>query len=228
MCGRYTLTRSAEALGRALEREVGPGLTLPAYNASPGRQLPVVLDVDPARIVPASWGIHAASGSTADRLLVNARAETAHLRPAFRDSFRRRRCLVLADGFYEWQGKGTEKQPYRFTLVDEGVFAFAGLWSGEESPAYVVLTTRPNALTAPVHERMPVLLDRDAWPGWLDREADVGRLFEPFPEARMKGYPVSRAVNFSANEGPGLIEPVELRGLARGQGSPTTSKGGDW
>jgi putative SOS response-associated peptidase YedK len=122
---------------------------------------------------------------------------------------------VLADGFYEWKSLPEGKQPYRFTLTDHGVFAFAGVWSEGDVPTYVILTTRANGLTVQVHHRMPVMLARSAWPAWLGRDPDPEEAFRflgPYPEERMEGYPVGRAVNHSGNQGPELIEAVDSSG----------------
>lgn len=219
MCGRYTIAKSRQVLSELLGREVSAEITLPLYNASPGQLLPVILDRDPGRVVPLAWGVHMDAGRTAPRLLINARCETAHTRPTFRDAFRNRRCLVIADGFYEWQARPDGKQPYRITRKDEGVFAFAGIWMEvDRSRAFLILTTEANRVTRPIHDRMPVMLEDDEQAPWLDREATVPALralLDPYPENQMTAYPVSRAVNNSRNEGAGLIEPVRLENAQR-------------
>lgn len=199
-------------MSELLAREVSEGLTLPVYNASPGQLLPVVLDREPGRVVPVVWGVHVESGRLAGRLLINARSETAHEKPLFRDAFRRRRCLVIADGFYEWQAGADGKQPYRVTRIDGGVFAFAGIWMEiDRSPAFLILTTEPNRVTRPIHDRMPVMLEDAEQAPWLDPDATVSTLvslLDPYPENQITAYPVSRAVNNSRNDGAGLIQPV--------------------
>ena len=216
MCGRYTLGRNGKVVGKRLNRSVSGELHLPAYNASPGQHLPVILDRDPQSIVPAFWGMRPKTGRLAGRMMINARAETVHERPMFRDSLRHRRCLVIADGFYEWQQTDAGKQPFRITLAGGDIFTFAGIWmevGGE--PAYVILTTAPNRVTQPIHDRMPVILeDREQNP-WLDhglRVEDVLELLDPYPEEEMTAFPVDRAVNNSRNDGPELIEAVDLDG----------------
>jgi putative SOS response-associated peptidase YedK len=219
VCGRYTIAKSRQVLSALLRREISEDVSLPVYNASPGQALPVVLGREPGRVVPLAWGVHVASGRMAGRLLINARSETAHVKPMFRDAFRHRRCLVIADGFYEWQAGPDGKQPYRITRTDEGVFAFAGIWMEiDPSPAFVILTTEPNHVTRPIHDRMPVMLEDAEQAPWLDPDASVAALIgllDPYPENEMVAYPVSRAVNNSRNEGTGLIQPVQSESKQR-------------
>jgi putative SOS response-associated peptidase YedK len=195
-----------------LNAEVSADLLLPVFNASPGQKLPVVLDADPGRIVAARWGFPVPAPKRTGRIVINARAETVHQKPMFRDAFRERRCLVIADGFYEWQKRAGLKQPFRITIGDDEPFAFAGIWKEvDRQRVYVILTTGPNRVTRPIHDRMPVILERTEEAPWLDRRLDPERvraLLDPYPEDRMQAYPVSRAVNDSGNEGPALVEPV--------------------
>ena len=215
MCGRYTIAKSRQVLGALLRREVSEDVIAPVYNASPGQRLPVILDREPERVVPALWGFRTDAGRLAGRLLINARAETVHDKPLFRDAFRRRRCLVIADGFYEWQKRADGKQPFRITLRDDRLFAFAGLWmTRNRAPVFLILTTDPNGVTGPIHDRMPVILEEREQASWLERELptdEVRRLLDRHPEGEMTAYPVSRAVNDSRNEGPELIEPLAVQ-----------------
>ena len=213
MCGRYTIASARDVLSRFLDREIPVEIPLPVYNASPGQYLPVVLDAEPGKIVSALWGIRPWwSDDAPGRLLINARAETVHRKPAFRESFRERRCLVVADGFYEWKQTQDGKQPYRVTLTNGEPFTFAGIWMEVDGAvSYLILTTEPNRVTRPIHNRMPVMLEKQEQVPWLDRGLAAGevlRLLDPYPENAMKAYPVTRAVNSSRNEGPELIEPL--------------------
>ena len=211
MCGRYTVAGDPESLRRYYGAEFRE-VPRPIFNASPGQRLPVILDVEPGVIQPALWGLAVAFHGRPRRMLINARAETAHRLPTFRDAFRRRRCLVLADGFYEWKPASGGKQPYRIVLETEEPCAFAGIWeevAGE--PAYVILTTEANPELRPIHDRMPVILGRAEVAEWLDPDRGPGelkRLLRPYPGDAMRAYPVSRAVNNSRNQGRELIDPV--------------------
>lgn len=211
MCGRYTISKAQEVLGSFFGAEFSE-THIPIFNASPTQHLPAILDVDPGRILPVLWGIKPEWAHQKSRLLINARAETVNVRPTFRESFQQRRCLIIADGFYEWQATKDGKQPFRFTMKSGEPFAFAGIWQevGGE-PAYVILTTEPNAVTRPVHDRMPVILERREYRSWLDQDLPIGdilKLLDPYPEDAMTTYRVSKAVNSSRNEQPSLIEPL--------------------
>jgi putative SOS response-associated peptidase YedK len=212
MCGRYTVSKASEVLREHLGVEVSEEVTVPVYNASPGQHLPAILDVAPQKIQSILWGIHPKWAPQESRLLINARAETVHQRPTFRNAFRKRRCLVIADGFYEWQATERGKQPFRITLKTGELFAFAGIWEEMEGePAYVILTTPANRVTHPIHSRMPVILERQEYAPWLNDALpleDVRLLLDPYPEDEMTAYRVSKAVNYSKNEEPTLIEPL--------------------
>ncbi len=151
--------------------------------------------------------------------MINARAETVGERPSFREAFIRRRCLIPADSFYEWHGVGKARVPLRFTLKSGDLFAFAGLWEGWKQPdgewlhSCTIITTGPNALVEPIHDRMPVILPKDAEHIWLDPEntdlTDLRGLLVPYPAEQMEATQVSTLVNSPKNDGPGCIEPVE-------------------
>lgn len=213
MCGRYTIAKDQEALSGYFGAEFSETHQL-IYNASPGQCLPVILDVEPGIIQPALWGILAASRGRPRRMLFNARSETVDRLPAFREAFRQRRCLVLADGFYEWQTTEWGKQPYRIVLSTDEPFAFAGIWQERQGePEYVILTREATSVMKPIHHRMPVILDREELAPWLDRDRpvrDVLELLTPYPESPLRTYPVSGAVNKSSNQGRELIDPVAL------------------
>ena len=214
MCGRYTVTKDQKTLSLDFRGEFSE-THLPIFNASPGQHLPVILDVEPRKIQLAFWGIAAESEGRPCRMLINARAETVGRLPTFRDAFRQCRCLVIADGFYEWQATRFGKQPYRIVLNADEPFAFAGIWVGHQGePAYVILTTEANSITRPIHDRMPVILERDERALWLDGNRpvrDVFNLSNPYSENAMRAYPVSTAVNNSSNQGRELIDPVPPR-----------------
>lgn len=221
MCGRFTLFAPSDAL--AAQFGLDPGAeppTAPRYNIAPGG--PVLAIRQPSRdgkreavflrwgLVP-SWAKDPAIGHR----LVNARAETAGEKPAFRGAFRYRRCLLPADGFYEWTG-GRGKRPFHFRMRDGRSFAIAGLWDRWEAPdgsfaeTCTILTTAANVLVAPVHDRMPVILPPDAYGRWLDPDArDVpASLLVPFPDDAMTAWPVSPLVNDPRADAPQCIDPA--------------------
>ena len=163
-----------------------------------------------------SWAKDPSMGSR----MINARAETIAEKPAFRNALRRRRCLVLADGFYEWQRAGTSRRPMRVEMRPGEPFAFAGLWEtwrnpdGQAIPSCTIITTEANELIRPIHDRMPVILRRELEEFWLDRNvkdpAALGNVLNPYPTDAMAAYQVSSLVNSYANDGPGVIEPVAI------------------
>ena len=213
MCGRSTIAKDQEALSGYFGAAFSETHRL-IYNASPGQCLPVILDVEPGKFQPAFWGITTDLQGRPQRMLFNARSETVDRLPTFRDAFRQRLCLVIADGFYEWQTTGLGKQPYRIVLSTDEPFAFAGIWRERQGkPAYVILTMEANTVMRPIHDRMPVILERDKLAPWLDRGRpvrDVLKFLTPYSESLMQAYPVSGAVNKSSNQGRELIDPVTL------------------
>ena len=145
---------------------------------------------------------------------MNARAETVNQKPTFRDAFRNRRCLIIADGFYEWQASPSGKLPFRITLRDGQTFAFAGVWQEVDGVlAYTIITTRPNEIVSPIHDRMPVILSQEQHEQWLDPGLTVEdglKLLAPHSSADMTAYRVSKAVNRPITPGPELIEPLKV------------------
>lgn len=220
MCGRYTLTVSGDALAESFELPEIPELS-PRYNIAPTQEVPAVRveqEGGPRRLTPLRWGLIPfwADDPSIGNRMINARAETVTEKPSFRTSFKKRRCLVVADGFYEWKkAEGGAKQPYYIRLEDGEPFAFAGLWDrwqreGEEIHSFTILTTQPNDLVKPLHNRMPVILPREAYDLWLDPGvSDADRLLPllaPYDPEAMEAYPVSRYVNSPANDSPRCIE----------------------
>jgi len=195
------------------------------YNIAPTQPVPVIRQdpKEPVRQISTMlWGLipaWAADPSVASRM-INARSETASTRPAFRDALKSRRCLIPADGFYEWAKTGKGKQPFCFEVNGGELFAFAGIWDRWKDPtgnwveSCSILTTAPNAVTSPVHDRMPVILDPDGYDLWLDPGmkdvAEVSELLKPFDARQMRCYPVSTRLNRVANDDEECSRPVEL------------------
>lgn len=222
MCGRYTLTATPEQLAELLGLDQVPDFEA-RFNVAPTQPvaaLRVLVQGEGRQLDLLRWGLVPfwAKDAKIGNKMINARAETVADKPAFRAAFKRRRCLVLADGFYEWRRTPEGKQPYYITLEDGGPFAFAGLWErwdkGEGEPLLTctLITTTPNALMQQVHHRMPVILspgDYDLWldPAVQDRERLLP-LLRPFPAERMLAVPVSTLVNSPRNDLPECQEPV--------------------
>jgi putative SOS response-associated peptidase YedK len=222
MCGRFTLAASPKAL-----KELFPLFDqtelVPRYNIAPTQTVLAVRQLPQAarpEFVELRWGLipHWADDAKIGYSLINARAESAATKPAFRTAFRQSRCLILADGFYEWQKvEGSkQKQPYYIGLKDGSPFAFAGLaahWTKGETPidSCTILTTDANEMMEPIHDRMPVILDPGDFDKWLDptqHEPDqLQALLRPFPSERMKAVAISTYVNNPRNQGPACIEP---------------------
>jgi putative SOS response-associated peptidase YedK len=220
MCGRYTLKTPVEELAEEFGFEVSSMELPPNYNVAPTQEVAAILEEDGKRrlellrwgLIP-SWADDPSIGSR----MINARSETAPEKPSFRRAFRERRCLIPADGFYEWQRTNGAKQPYYIRMKEGRPFAFAGLWEswkddgGPEIRSCTILTTKPNALAAEIHDRMPVILPAGSYDAWLDPETGRDELYgllAPYPEDEMEAYPVSRFVNSPQNNDPRCIEPA--------------------
>jgi putative SOS response-associated peptidase YedK len=218
MCGRYTITTPAEKLAQLFDVEV-PSEYQPRYNAAPTQRLPVISNQQKRKISLYSWGIlpRWAQEQGSSQRLINARAETVAEKATFKSSFKKRRCLVVADGYYEWKKLNNKKIPHRIHLDEGQPFTFAGLWdtfegeSGEEEPAFVIITVAASPSIADIHDRMPCILDKDAADFWLSDSEDYEGLedvLRSFPDAHLKAYAVSTQVNSVKNDQETLIQPV--------------------
>jgi putative SOS response-associated peptidase YedK len=219
VCGRFTSTVESIEIARRFGVEAPEGYRA-RYNVAPTQQVLVIVD-DPEAGRFASmmrWGLvpHWAKTASISHKMINARAETVLEKPAYRSLVRSCRCLVPADGFYEWgMASDGRKQPIRFTLADVSLFAFAGLWTrwadkrtGELLDSCTIITTTPNELVAPVHDRMPAILPAEDEPLWLDPALPVGAaiaLLRPYPAERMLSAPASRRVSSVRHDDPGVL-----------------------
>ena len=220
MCGRYTLAADAELIEGRFDVQLAGLPRIPRYNVAPTQDVLTIAGQGPRRAGMMRWGLVPswAKDISVGNRMINARAETLAKRPAFRTALQRRRCLVVADGFYEWASVGNHRIPMRFTLKSGEPFAFAGLWerwkapSGEDILSCTIITTSPNAVMQPVHDRMPVMLSSEAESLWLDADAQdtetLTRLLVPFPAEEMDAYEVSSLVNSPRNDLPECIARV--------------------
>jgi putative SOS response-associated peptidase YedK len=220
MCGRFALYSAPFSLAKHFEAEAPPELR-PRYNVAPTQSIPIVREEDgKRRFALARWGLipHWAKDMDIGYHTINARAETVASKPAFRNAFRYRRCLILADGFYEWQvvpGSKT-KQPWFIVLRDREPMAFAGLWErwrsqeGDDLESCSIIVTDANELMRPIHDRMPVILAPEDWGAWLETEAkEAGGLqclLKPYSAEGMTAWPVSTMVNSPRNDSVECVE----------------------
>jgi putative SOS response-associated peptidase YedK len=221
MCGRYTLTLDPDELQElfGLSEPPPPGLA-PRYNIAPSQPVAVVPNRETRKLELFRWGLIPAwaKDPKIGSQMINARSETAAEKPAFRAAFKKRRCLILADGFYEWQRTETRKTPVYFQLEGGRPFAFAGLWEAWASPdqgtvhSCTILTTQANTLVAPTHDRMPVILPPDAYPLWLSpgelAAEQARRLLQPFAPEQMTVRAVSSRVNNPNFDSPECVRPM--------------------
>jgi len=220
VCGRVTLTLTLQEVAEILnlEEEID---WQPRYNIAPTQQVPVVVkEEDENHLRLFQWGLipYWAKDPSVGNKMINARAETIDAKPSFRHCFSKQRCLILADGFYEWKREGKTRIPYRFTLSDRKLFGFAGIWDTWKSPdgreifSCSIITTAPNALMAPLHNRMPVILEQAKERVWLDpffTDFEYLKSFlKPYPADLMHSYQVSACVNSANHDSRACIEPV--------------------
>lgn len=223
MCGRFTLTVDGQTLQLALGLDDTPQAQ-PRYNIAPTQPVAVVTNDAPKTLNHFTWGLVPfwADDPGIGSRMINARSETVHEKPAFKAAFQYRRCLIPADGFYEWRaaGKGQPKTPMYISLDKHSVFAFAGLWERWQSPdgseihSCTILTTDASASIQDIHHRMPVILQPDDYDTWLHAEDPAVRraLLKPFASDALHAYAVSRTVNKPANDSPANIQPVDENG----------------
>jgi putative SOS response-associated peptidase YedK len=223
MCGRYEVHTPVEEIARIFEAQLTEeAAALPArYNVAPTLRVPAVRLGRHGRALEAmTWGLVPGwAKDLSGPRPVNARAETVFEKPMFRNAIRRRRCLLPADGFYEWQQRPGAKQPYHVGMADGHVFALGGIWeywAREGQPPLVscaVIVTQANPLMAPIHDRMPVIVAPQDYAAWLSTDADdaaIARMLTPFPPERMRAFAVSTLVNNVKNDAPDLIQEIQI------------------
>jgi putative SOS response-associated peptidase YedK len=225
MCGRFALRTPPKSLAKAFGVEEVPEYEA-RFNIAPKQTIASVHQTPDGREMKfLRWGLVPswAKDASMSAKLMNARSETITEKPSFREAFKRRRCLIPSDGFYEWARAGGKKQPYFFRLRDEQPFGFAGLWDqwqggdGAVIESCTILTTEANDVLRPVHDRMPVIIHPEDYELWLDddeRKNELRRdLLQPFPAEEMLGHPVSTLVNSTRNQGTDLVAQVPINSL---------------
>ena len=224
MCGRFARKRSASIMAKDFGVQEISGELEPSFNIAPTHDVAVIVNKESKKLVAMRWGLvpYWATDPSIGARLINARAETLTSTHAFKEALKRRRCLVLADGFFEWQKEGTTKIPLFIYLESGRSFGFAGLyetWSpplGEKLITCTIITTEPNELVRAVHDRMPVILPKGAEDLWLDPTIEdhtrLLDLLQPYPADEMAAHTVSMLVNSVKNDSPECIEPVSVMG----------------
>jgi len=220
MCGRFTITIEASYFQQELNLGSIPKEWKPRYNVAPSQDIPIVLNKETRDVEMLRWGLIPfwAKDEKIGYRMINARSETIQEKPSFRNAFKQRRCLVLADGFYEWQkqdGKAP-KVPFYFQLADGAPFAFAGIWEtwkppeGDPLRSCSIITTEPNSLVAMAHNRMPVMLDKQIMWGWLEDKPPhaLQSMLAPYPAEKMRALPVGLAVNNPKNDSAECVRPL--------------------
>ncbi|KQU58640.1 hypothetical protein ASG66_16600 [Bacillus sp. Leaf406] len=219
MCGRFSLIESVHELQQQFEFDLSADLQ-PRFNIAPSQEVfSIISDGKKRRGGTLRWGLipHWAKEAKIGYKMINARAEGIEKKPSFREPFRKKRCLIIADGFYEWKKVDDRKQPYRFIMKDGKPFAFAGLWETwkkGDAPLHTctIITTTPNAVTEDVHDRMPVILKRRDYARWLDPSNqavdELKSLLVPYPAEEMELYAVSELVNSPKNDVADVLSPL--------------------
>ncbi|WP_394555241.1 hypothetical protein C1N61_26250 (plasmid) [Priestia aryabhattai] len=221
MCGRFSLTTDIAELQERFNFDFNGEFTFGSrFNIAPSQQVLTLGSSEGKRAVTTmKWGLvpYWADDIKIGYKMINARGESVDEKASFKRPFKSKRCLILADGFYEWKKEGENKQPFRFVMKDERPFAFAGLWEqwnrgGEPLYTCTIITTKPNEVTKEVHDRMPVILEEDAYDLWLDPQMEdteyLKSLLVPYPAEQMKMYPVSTIVNSPKNDVEECLAPL--------------------
>lgn len=220
MCGRFALYTTEEELARCFDLKQSVTLD-PRFNIAPSQQIPIIRHTDKNRLSMVRWGLipHWSKDEKIGNKLINARAETLHEKPSFRDAFKSRRCLIPAKGFYEWKRDGELKRPYLIRMKDKSLFAIAGLWESwrnlkewKDIETCAIITTEANGIVGKIHDRMPVIIPFESIGLWLSSASDgqdLSGFLRPYSPFKMVAYPVSGMVNSPKNEGLGCIKRVE-------------------
>jgi len=214
MCGRFSLTANEAELNLRFQLEGGTAPYVPRYNGAPTQMMAVITNEMPNKLSSFRWGLIPpwAKDISIGNKMINARAETITEKPSFRTPLFSRRCLVPADGFYEWQ-QDENKQPFRIFVKNNPVFAMAGLWERWKTPqgeivnSFTIITTEANSFMQPIHDRMPVILEKENEKTWLlsNNPEEILQLLKPYPSSDIDAYPVTKLVNSPKNQGPEVL-----------------------
>ena len=217
MCGRFSLTiaESQTILHRFGLKKIAFDLK-PRYNIVPSQQIAVILNESSENLTEATWGLipHWAKDESTSYKMINARAESINEKPAYKEPFEHKRCLIIADSFYEWNSK----KPYRMMMKDEGLYSYAGIWDRwKDRTTCSIITTTPNELMKKIHIRMPVILPKEQEKKWLSqiKPEEALTMLKPFDATQMKAYEISPLVNSVKNESPDVIKPLAKYGLGK-------------
>ncbi|HEY7914901.1 MAG TPA: SOS response-associated peptidase [Blastocatellia bacterium] len=220
MCGRFTRSQSIETVAETFQVEQISFDLGPSYNIAPTQKVAVIITDGIRQLVPVRWGLVPswAKDPSIGSKMINARAETVTEKASYRNAFKKRRCLVVADGFYEWQNTGDAKRPMYIRLKSGKPFGFAGLYEvwkspeGKELTTCTIITTEANELMKPIHERMPVIIPAELLDKWLDPAIEGKEqlldMLRPYPAGEMEAYPVSKRVNSPRNNSPECIKKL--------------------
>jgi putative SOS response-associated peptidase YedK len=205
MCSRFSLISVGEFLAKRFDVEIDDTIK-PRYNIAPSEEIVVIRQDEPRRLTKTKWGLTPAWSDGKSRF-INARAETLLSKASFKEAFLHSRCLIPADGFYEWKAVGKAKVPYRFTLADGGLFALAGIFEPKSMTA-AIITSEPNSVVAKIHDRMPVVLERSVERRFLEDDENAQEMLTPY-SGEMRSYQVSRIVNKPGNDVPEAVKPLK-------------------
>jgi putative SOS response-associated peptidase YedK len=220
MCGRFTRHHKPEEIAERFDVETIEEAAVPRYNIAPSQMVPVIRRVDGREMIACKWGLipYWSKDPKIGNKMINAKGETLAEKASFKTAFAKRRCLIPADGFYEWtRNEKDQKQPIYYKLRNNQLFAFAGLWEvwrtpdGEKLRTFTIITVEPNELLASIHNRMPAILRPEDEALWLDpniSETGLVPLLKPYPAVEMESYPVSTAVNSPKLDDPSFVIPI--------------------
>lgn len=218
MCGRFQLSVKGKHISERFNVEVFDEMYKPSFNSAPGQNLPIIINTESEKLSLFKWGLVPfwAKDPKIGNKLINTRAETIMEKPSFKAAFTRRRCLIPANGFFEWK-KGTQKIPYRIFMKNEALFAMAGLWEtwkdadGNLLHTFSIITTEPNELMKPIHNRMPVILPPEAEKTWLHEEnpQELLALLQPYDANKMEAYTIGNAINSPGNNNETVVKPLQ-------------------